>query len=299
MANCSVCGKKLGLFDKDEVVFGDQSFPACSRCQAEVRRAFSSQVLYRVREDSISYLHDLLDNNACVDGIRPHLEESLGNLHFTTCPNCDEVIDDGVQICPFCKFDKSTGKISDLSATEVLALQEQRKEREQNFEKEINGFRNGALPGAVFHIQGSRGRMIDIYPHKCIITTDVTLGAVLTGNATDGRKTIFYQDCVGFQVKDPGFALGYIQIETSGSLMNNEKSNFFNENTFTFDTSQLSERAFAYIVDYLTKQIEAAKKGGLFSPADEIRKYKSLYDEGAITKSEYEAKKAQLLSLDY
>jgi len=299
MANCSVCGKKLGVFDKDTVIFDNQSFPACSRCNSEVNRAFSSLVLYRVRKNSISYLQDLLDNNACDNQVRSHLEDGLGNLHFVNCPNCDELIDDNVTICPFCKFDKSTGKVNDLSEAEILALQKQREQREQNFEKEMQGFRTSALPGAVFHIQGSRGRMIDIYPHKCIITTDVTLGAVLTGNATDGRKTIFYQDCVGFQVKAPGLALGYIQIETSGSLMNNEKSNFFNENTFTFDTSQLSEQAFAYVVDYLTKQIEATKKGSLFSPADEIRKYKSLFDEGAITEAEYETKKTQLLSLGY
>ncbi len=39
--------------------------------------------------------------------------------------------------------------------------------------------------------------------------------------------------------------------------------------------------------------------GSVDSIADEVKKYKELYDEGAITKAEYEQKKRQLLNSDY
>ena len=84
--------------------------------------------------------------------------------------------------------------------------------------------------------------------------------------------------------------------------MNNSKDNFFNENTFTYqqdaqgnpDNEEMQE-----VIDYVTKQIALFKKvpldNTLFSAADEIRKYKDLLDNGAITIEEYEIKKKQLL----
>ena len=59
-------------------------------------------------------------------------------------------------------------------------------------------------------LSGSRGRSIDVYDNKCVITTDVTVGSVLTNNALDGQKTIFYMDVSGIQFKKSGFTLGYL-----------------------------------------------------------------------------------------
>jgi hypothetical protein len=60
---------------------------------------------------------------------------------------------------------------------------------------------------------------------------------VLSGNATDGEKTIYYIDVIGLQYKASGFVIGYIQFETASGQMNNGSSNFWGENSFVNDTS--------------------------------------------------------------
>lgn len=89
--------------------------------------------------------------------------------------------------------------------------------------------------GLLYDLEGVRGRHIEIYERKCVITTTATVGSVVTGNATDGEKTIFYPDVVGIQFKKSGVTIGYLQFETSSAQMNNQASNVFSENTFTFE----------------------------------------------------------------
>ncbi|MBQ3285335.1 MAG: hypothetical protein IJH40_06800 [Ruminococcus sp.] len=92
----------------------------------------------------------------------------------------------------------------------------------------------------MYSIDGVRGRHIDIYEDKVVINTKVTFGSVLTHNATDGEKTIYFSDCIGIQYKPSGLTIGYIQFETASSSGNNRQSNFFNENSFTYDLSVIS-----------------------------------------------------------
>ena len=101
----------------------------------------------------------------------------------------------------------------------------------------------------VCKIQGARGRSIRIYPYKVMIRVDATVGSVLTQNVFDGEKTIYFKDCVGIQFKRSGAALGYLQFETASGTMNNEKSNFFNENTFTFEgNNDVMQKVYEYII---------------------------------------------------
>ena len=112
-------------------------------------------------------------------------------------------------------------------------------------------------PFPVFELEGCRGRRITVFRDRCIIKTDATLGAILTDNATDGAKTIFYKDVIGIQYKEPGFVLGYLQLETGSNQMNNSKSNMFSENTYTFDKNkELVEE----IRDYITYQVSLHKQ---------------------------------------
>lgn len=77
----------------------------------------------------------------------------------------------------------------------------------------------------------------------------MTVGSVITSNATDGEKTIYLKNCTGIQYKRPGLTLGYIQFETNSGIMNNEKSNFFNENTFTFEENNtLMDEVYEFII---------------------------------------------------
>lgn len=113
----------------------------------------------------------------------------------------------------------------------------------------------------ICELDGARGRRIAVYDNKCVITTDVSLGSIVTSNALDGQKTIFYIDVQGIQFKKSGLALGYLQLETGSIQMNNSKSNMFSENTFTFaDTFDGVLNAFMEkIHDYIVDRIESYK----------------------------------------
>ncbi len=151
-------------------------------------------------------------------------------------------------------------------------------------------------------LEGNRGRRISIYDNKCVITTDVTVGSLITNNALDGQKTIFYVDVVGVQFKESALAIGYLQLETGSVQMNNNSSNMFSENTYTYDENSgpvdnaLMRRVHNYIVD----RIEGYKYG--FVPSDEslIHLMKELEKTSLSRNRELEQQiKEKLLQLEY
>ncbi len=105
----------------------------------------------------------------------------------------------------------------------------------------------------IYDITGCRGRSIKVYKDRCVITTDVTLGSLLTSNATDGEKTIFYSDIIGVQYKPCGITVGYIQLETASGQMNNIQSNQFGENTFTFEKNDRMDEVRDYIIYQISR----------------------------------------------
>ncbi len=157
----------------------------------------------------------------------------------------------------------------------------------------------------VYSLDGVRGRHIDIYENKVVLTVKVSVGSLLTGNVTDGEKTIYFSDCIGVQYKKSGLSIGYLQFETAGGLMNNKANNFFNENTFTWDTTKQSNEKMQEVAAYCKKRVDEIKSQKnvatsvvqQISPADELRKYKDHLDSGIITQEEFNAKKKQLLGL--
>ena len=155
--------------------------------------------------------------------------------------------------------------------------------------------------GVIYDVQGSRGRRLIVFEDKVIIKTTVTAGSLLSGNVSDGEKIIYYADCIGVQFKESGLQLGYLQLETASALMNNKASNFFNENSFTFEGKVLNSYV-REIADYITAKVDEYKKqksgqAGAVSSADELKKFKDLLDSGVITQEEFDAKKKQLLGL--
>ena len=155
-----------------------------------------------------------------------------------------------------------------------------------------------------YEVEGARGRYLRVYEDKCIISTKPTVGAFITGNASDGDKEIYYADVLGVQYKKPGYQLGYLQLETASALMNNRNDNFFNENSFTFGENVMVE--VEQVVAFIKKKIDLIKKqknapvaptAEAFSAADELKKFKELLDMGVITQEEFDAKKKELLGL--
>lgn len=115
----------------------------------------------------------------------------------------------------------------------------------------------------ICRMAGARGRKIEVFDNKCIITTEVTLGSILTSNAMDGEKTIFYKDVVGIQFKPSKMAIGYMQLETPSMQMNNQSSNMFSENTFTFEenASNMINQIVRALQCYITSRVEGYKYG--------------------------------------
>lgn len=167
------------------------------------------------------------------------------------------------------------------------------------------GLKTPVQVGCVYSIDGIRGRHIDIYENKCMIKTKVTIGSLITSNATDGEKTIYYRDCIGIQFKPSKLAIGYLQFETASGMMNNKGSNFFGENTFTFDQTVISNQKMEEVANYVRSRIDKIKSAddkpptivNSVSPAEEILKMKELLDLGIISQEEFDLKKKQLLGL--
>lgn len=157
----------------------------------------------------------------------------------------------------------------------------------------------------IYTIDGVRGRHIDVYKDKVVITTRVTIGSLLTDNATDGEKTIYYVDCIGVQFKPSKFTIGYLQLETASSSGNNKHSDFFDENSFTFDKTVISNERMSEVTDYIKSCIDNVKKSGISFDtresgkvfvADELLKLKQLLDMGVLSQEEFDAQKNKLLS---
>ena len=131
-------------------------------------------------------------------------------------------------------------------ANSAIYINEEKKEL---IERTRNRAKERAEQDLIYRIKGSRGRSIKVYPYKCVINTDVTVGSVLTNNENKKKKTIYFKDCIGIQYKRPGATLGYIQFETSADTMNNGKSNFFNENTFTFEgMTEFMDKVYEFVI---------------------------------------------------
>ena len=135
-------------------------------------------------------------------------------------------------------------------------------------------------------LSGVRGREIAVYDNKCVITTNVSVGSLLTNNALDGEKTIFYIDVVGVQFKASGIAVGYLQMETPSMQMNNQSSNMFSENTFTFEDGKngVTNSLMRILRDYIVSRIEGYKYGTIAELPQEAPKELLSFSNDSVEK---------------
>ena len=115
----------------------------------------------------------------------------------------------------------------------------------------------------ICEFEGVRGRNLKLYDTKVVITNKKTVGSLITGNFTDGEKTIYLCDVVGVQFKKSGLAIGYLQFETPSMQMNNKSDNMFSENTFTFEDNKndITNELMKALYDYIVDRIEEIKCG--------------------------------------
>ena len=115
----------------------------------------------------------------------------------------------------------------------------------------------------ICEFEGVRGRNLKLYDTKIIITTKKTVGSLITGNFTDGEKTIYLCDVVGIQFKKSGGLIGYLQFETPSMQMNNKSDNMFSENTFTYENGKngITNDLMVVLYNFVTDRIEELKYG--------------------------------------
>lgn len=134
---------------------------------------------------------------------------------------------------------------------------------------------------------------------KELIVTDNVV--IIQQKIIKSSKIIPLTNIISVQVKKPGLMAGYIYFQTLGGLNNRIKKPADiskDENSFIFNGNGNYK-----IAMQMKEQIENCRERSSASAlqenssADEILKYKGLFDAGIITQAEFEAKKKQLLGL--
>lgn len=142
---------------------------------------------------------------------------------------------------------------------------------------------------------------------KSILCKDGKVKLVRVGGLFTSKreKIIPAGNIMGVEVKAPGALYkGYIQIQLAGQRSSNSSHTLdggtsdalMDENAVVFtgaENCRTAKKIQQHILDF-----NAAAKGGVVSAtsaADEILKFKALFDDGIITHEEFEAKKACLL----
>ena len=227
---CAFCGDDQGFSAYDFEV-NDKTYSLCNECGRLFKRIqedFSSDDVSKMIRELHPRLHPELMNDELIKYVNIYLN-SNGKTK-------DDVYADLLQ-----EFGHGDDNLKQSSIFDDYKSQYQRK-------------------GLICLLSGVRGRRLALYTRKCEIITDVTLGSILTNNATDGRKTIFFSDCVGVQYKRCVMTIGYLQLETASGQMNNASSNAFSENTFTFEPiNGITNMLMDEIYDFVRIRIEAYK----------------------------------------
>lgn len=115
-----------------------------------------------------------------------------------------------------------------------------------------------------------------------------------------GDKSIPFRNITAIQIKKPGLTNGYIQFSQHG-MMESKKGLWdanADENTVTLVSKTEYEQALEIkeLIENANNN-ETTQQVQTTDATDEIRKFKSLLDEGILTQEEFDAKKKELLGL--
>ena len=146
---------------------------------------------------------------------------------------------------------------------------------------------------SVFCVEG-KDTVLEVFDDYCILSSKKNIWSGVRGKL--GATELRYSQLTAVQFKESSFWMqGYILFEYPGCP--NDGNIYLRENSFTFEGKQKNIEC-EKIVEYIRKRIaETHSYSSSFSAADELRKYKTLLDEGAITQEEYDKKKKELLNM--
>lgn len=141
---------------------------------------------------------------------------------------------------------------------------------------------------------------LTVYEDWCTVEAKKNaVNLLITEKFFNGTKKFFYADLTAVQFREPGaLTSGYIEFEYAGAHSGRGSGAYISENSVTFDEPHrdLMREIYTYIDGRVTaiKRAKTAPTAAL-SPADELKKFKELLDDGVITQEEFDAKKKQLL----
>jgi len=139
-------------------------------------------------------------------------------------------------------------------------------------------------------LNGVNGQIAS-YSDKIIITRKGFMGTK--------EKTIYLSQITGIQLKQPSmWTKGYILFTVPGSIetRGDPIATTLDENCVMFNAA---EKDLALEIKNTAEKLisQLGKATVDLSPADELRKFKQLLDEGVISQEEFEQKKKQILGL--
>lgn len=139
-------------------------------------------------------------------------------------------------------------------------------------------------------LKGVNGQLA-LYSDKIIITRKGFMGTK--------EKTIYVSQITGIQLKQPSmWTKGYILFTVPGSIetRGDPIATTLDENCVMFNAA---EKDLALEIKNTAEKLisQLGKATADLSPADELRKFKQLLDEGVISQEEFEQKKKQILGL--
>lgn len=151
--------------------------------------------------------------------------------------------------------------------------------------------------------------IITLFEDRAVISRNTAMGFLTQG--IRGDRTFYYKDLSAIDYKKPTMlANGYIQFIVAGTphvnasvgLFASSQESLKDPNTvilraFNKETPIIAEKLYGILMQKIS---EYRDKGNTTvvqnaSPADEIRKFKQLFDDGLITQDEYDKKKKELL----
>jgi DNA-directed RNA polymerase subunit RPC12/RpoP len=193
-----------------------------------------------------------------------------------------------IKVCPSCNLDKPLEFLKCPNCGIELILKSY-----SSLEEEIKD--RGS-----YKFDGGKGDYLVIHEAEVTLQHKGIVNVIAQG--VKGDKTIFISDLTSIQFKKPSeYLLGYIQFSLPGAIENRMgiMGAEADENSIKIVKSKEDEAE--VVSEYLLNRLRELKNPKpfiwSFNPSDEIRKFKSLLDDGIISQEEFDAKKKQLLGL--
>lgn len=163
-------------------------------------------------------------------------------------------------------------------------------------EKNINSIDDGSKR---YNLKSNGKYEVVIKDNFISITTKGAMNAINKGLV--GTKKIDMNNISAVQYKDPGLTTGYLQFVLVGSqeIKGGVTAAVKDENTILFTKKEQAQilEIKECVEKFINEKNKRNSNGQTISTADEILKFKKLFDMGVISQEEFDKKKNELLNI--